>query len=255
MSDSGRLIIELADPSIIDLKNTLRSFEGSIESYHIYGSDKSFSLKEIFKEIDSKPSAFLGGFKEGFLTNYNGVICEPKNLRPLDISFTDSYEKKFTRAIVVDFQKYKSDRAFNQKVINILFKVIPEIISLIEPTSAVLLTSEMSDYPMDGIFEYHKDLYKFLMVKEEDVTLLDKAPSLIKPSELYELIVKNRGDFKIIESKGIGLIKAKSDFWTSEEEKKFYVYPRYFIRKELKKRGLKIEDGLPEKYAKELGIK
>jgi len=33
-----------------------------------------------------------------------------------------------------------------------------------------------------------------------------------------------------------------------------FVFPRYFVRKEVRKRGIELEEGLAEKYAKELGI-
>jgi hypothetical protein len=41
---------------------------------------------------------------------------------------------------------------------------------------------------------------------------------------------------------------------TELDEKGRYIFPRYFIREELRKRGVKLEEGLAEKYAKELGI-
>jgi hypothetical protein len=34
-----------------------------------------------------------------------------------------------------------------------------------------------------------------------------------------------------------------------------FVYPRYFIREELRKRGVKLEEGLAEKYAMMFGVK
>ena len=82
---------------------------------------------------------------------------------------------------------------------------------------------------------------------------IKKAQKLIEKKELLSLIKKNTFASFETKSGGVGC-------WKIENEAKrginsFFVYPRYFIRKELRKRGLKIEDGLPEKYAKEIGIK
>src|SRR3989344_2747350 len=109
--------------------------------------------------------------------------------------------------------------------------------------------------------------YDFLYKEPE---IMKRAKKLITPKEILGIIERHFSDeikikhfsdeikIKIFEKKkGIGFVKisplrAGYGAW---DYKLRIIYPRYFIRKELRRRGLKLKEGLAEKYAKELKIK
>lgn len=74
---------------------------------------------------------------------------------------------------------------------------------------------------------------------------LNEIKRVMSRDELVGIIKKYSK--KMIESDdgGIGIFK---------NEYPQAAYPRYFIRRELRKRGIQVEDGLAEQYAKELGV-
>ncbi len=81
-----------------------------------------------------------------------------------------------------------------------------------------------------------------------DKTVLAKLAEIKKVmsrSELLSLIQKHSKELTVNNGAGVGVLK---DIGSDP------VHPRYFIRKELRKRGVKLEDGYAEKYARERGL-
>ena len=148
---------------------------------------------------------------------------------------------------------------------DIFYELFKTICNKLEPLYAQFGGYDL-DFPVHASFvEYYRDPYFFCVdpVKSEDrffhlkgnqiQLTISKAKKLISKGELLSLIKKHSVDSFETLSGGFGCLKIESEL--KQGMGASFVYPRYFIRKELKKRGLKIEDGLPEKYARELGIK
>ncbi len=102
----------------------------------------------------------------------------------------------------------------------------------------------LSDYHFSDD-SYIKAFYDFLR-GDELTTKLAEVENVMSRSELVEIIRQHVE--KVIESDdgGIGVLKG-----TGVQA----CYPRYFIRQELRRRGVQLKDGLSEQYAKEFGIK
>ena len=110
--------------------------------------------------------------------------------------------------------------------------------------------SEHSTYTDEYMFEYFSTPYYFcfeLLADRGFLTELSgelaKIKKVLPELELLELIKKSTSDYLEL-SGGIGIFRG-----INEEH-----IPRYFIRKELRKRGITLPEGDAEKYAKQLGL-
>lgn len=96
----------------------------------------------------------------------------------------------------------------------------------------------------DGGFDPKKFCHEFLYNKDV-ISKLNEIKKVMSREELIKIIKKYSK--KIIESDdgGVGILKIKIQG----------VYPRYFIRRELRKMGIYLEEGLAEKDAKLYEVK
>ncbi len=133
-------------------------------------------------------------------------------------------------------------------------EILKKIIKLKNLKMACALSKEVTENISEALFEYYSDPYYFCFELKARYLFLDelkdeinKIKKVLPKKELTELIKKNARK-PILIGKGIGILKTK--YGAYEEP----VYPRYFIRKELRKRGMQIEEGKAEEYAKRLGL-
>lgn len=113
-------------------------------------------------------------------------------------------------------------------------------------------------------FEYYHDPYYFCKsplsphidgidsqeyLHSEDKEL-EKFKNVLSKKELLAIIEKHTYKLFTFDD-SVAVLKTNSEKHGKNEN---YVYPRYFIRKELRKRGVKLPKGKAEKYAKELGL-
>ena len=108
-------------------------------------------------------------------------------------------------------------------------------------------------FPHILIFGYNDQrvdkLFTDFIRNKDVIAKLEEIKEVMSRDELTDFIKKYSGQIKysgkIVESDdgGIGILK---------NEYPQAAYPRYFIRRELRKRGIKLEEGLAEKYAKKL---
>lgn len=75
---------------------------------------------------------------------------------------------------------------------------------------------------------------------------LTEVESVMSRSELVEIIRRNVEKVVVNDDGGVGVLKNKIPQ---------ACYPRYFIRRELRRRGVQLSEGVAERYAREFGIK
>lgn len=95
-------------------------------------------------------------------------------------------------------------------------------------------------------------LFFFLKTKELQVDM-DNAKKVLDKKEIFSLIKKHSVDAFTTPCGGVGCWKIRGEH--KEGFGSEFVYPYYFIREELRKRGLKIPEGLPERYKQALDIR
>jgi len=137
-------------------------------------------------------------------------------------------------------------------------KIIIESIQKIQPNIAYFARECLTD----SEYEYHSDHYYFCLEAidytnekykaEEDLFLKEKNKKLeeikkvLPKEELFELI-KKYSDKTIEQNKNIIVIRDGSKYPYKIANN---VYPRYFIRKELRKKGIKLKEGEAENWFK-----
>ena len=114
----------------------------------------------------------------------------------------------------------------------------------------IIVGAETRRDDLSAMFEYHRDPYVFCIdfefIGNIDIDEVLRSESLkeikqiLPREELLELIEKH-SDGIIKGREGIGVIRNNLDF-----EFVAYMYPRYFIRKELRRRGVKLKPGRTE---------
>lgn len=100
----------------------------------------------------------------------------------------------------------------------------------------------LSDYYFNDS-SYINAFYDFLH-SNELTTKLVEIERVVSRSELVGIIQQHVGEMIESDDGGIGVLKNNVQA----------VYPRYFIRQELRRRGIQIEEGLAEQYAKEFKV-
>lgn len=100
------------------------------------------------------------------------------------------------------------------------------------------------------------DSHQYIAEFLEDRNILQKVAEIQRVLPLEELIELLKKYCKVVVhgKNGVGILKR--DY----EGKDFaayatYVYPHYFLRQLVRSRGVQLDEGLAEKYAKEFGIK
>lgn len=98
-----------------------------------------------------------------------------------------------------------------------------------------------------GAFEQadHDALIAFLNDKST-IAKLDEIKKVLGRSELVEIISQHVEKMVEDNDGGVGVLKGKGIQ---------ACYPRYFVRQELRRRGIQLPEGLAEKYAAEFGVK
>jgi len=242
MSESCTLRVYLQSGMLDALKKALVFLSDSVEKFWIYqpgGEMKYFTLKEILLFIEKNQKLPVGGSRRVEIGVYAFDLAHPSLGEP------HLYIKS-------PLHQGKDDI---KDTFHLLCPLILNFIKEFDPQMLVMLITN-DIYNAEYLVEYYTSPTPFTFVDEETDKISEKElASSITPEELKKLVKKYKGPYKVLEGKGIGLLKLETNSDVHPLEKVRYVYPRYFIRKELRKRGLKFKDGLAEKYAKELGIK
>jgi hypothetical protein len=155
---------------------------------------------------------------------------------------------------------YNYDKAISkalQKNREETLKILKESIQKIQPDIAYFGTEGLTD----SEYEYHADPYYFcleatdytnknkpeeyLFLKEKNKKL-EEIKKILTKKELFELI-KKYSDRTIEINNNLVVIRDGSRYTHKVASD---IYPRYFIRKELRKRGIKLGEGEAEKYFK-----
>ncbi|MFH1664122.1 MAG: hypothetical protein ABH986_04930 [archaeon] len=139
-----------------------------------------------------------------------------------------------------------------------ILKIIQESIQKIQPDIAYFAREGLTD----SEYEYHSDPYYFCLEAvdytdekykaEENLFLKEKNKKIeeikkvLPKEELFELI-KKYSDKTIEQNNNLIVIRDGSKYPYKIAND---VYPRYFIRKELRKRGIKLKEGEAEKWFK-----
>lgn len=92
----------------------------------------------------------------------------------------------------------------------------------------------------------HVSIEEFL-IDERALQKISEIKKVLPNKELLQIIKKYSKEI-IIGKHGIGIVKLDCSYQEA------YVYPHYFLRKLVRSRGVELEEGYAEKYAKELGI-
>ena len=260
MSESCTLRVYLQSGMLDALKKALVFLSDSVEKFWIYqpgGEMKYFTLKEILLfieknqklyDVDPKNREFHS--EEIGCTPVGGSRRVEIGVYAFDLAHPSLGEPHLY--IKSPLHQGKDDI---KDTFHLLCPLILNFIKEFDPQMLVMLITN-DIYNAEYLVEYYTSPTPFTFVDEETDKISEKElASSITPEELKKLVKKYKGPYKVLEGKGIGLLKLETNSDVHPLEKVRYVYPRYFIRKELRKRGLKFKDGLAEKYAKELGIK
>ncbi len=154
----------------------------------------------------------------------------------------------------------------NQKLFYDIFfascKELKPVFGTAEPTEQN--TDRENTRPCTDQAEYYKNPYLFCIEpplfgsgdfnpaqfshdffhRTDIVAKLAEIEKVMSRSELVAILKKHSEQMVESDDGGIGVFKKS---WQA-------VYPRYFVRKEIRKRGLELEEGLAEKYAEESGV-
>lgn len=148
----------------------------------------------------------------------------------------------FNKKILV---AYRIDEImFTQEFEETLKKIIK-----LENLKIAFTKNEVTENLSETLFEYYNEPYYFCFELKARYLFLDelkeeinKIKKILPKKELIE-IIKNNAKKVFLTEKGIGILKTYSD--PDERE---------LIQKELRKRGIPLEKGEAEKYAKRLGL-
>jgi hypothetical protein len=141
----------------------------------------------------------------------------------------------------------------HEDLIKKLYTILKKIVDKWDPLIVWMGPSTMAD--LSWWFEYYRDPYFFCIEPPEDEIpeflsdenihkRLDELKEILPREELLKLIEEN-SDAIIRGKEGIGIIR-KSYEKTDFSQYAHYICPRYFIRKELRRRGTKLKPGITE---------
>ena len=259
MSDNGKIMFYCKGDAIGKFKIFLNLINHSVEYYSLGQLSERNTLKEVLEEINNSPELFFKKIPEDSYVGGEVIFAHLKKgdrIIDLNIVHTSEYKEGFIIALGFSVFKFEYDRG--DVFLKHIFGYIPKMIETLRPEIIYGIGSELCESSYEYFFQYFRDPVLFASFQDGDQFTHNKISKFISAEEIKKIFVNNRNGFEVILPKkagGIGVVKSYSLHRTSDDNKLFTVYPHYFIRKELKKRGLKIENGLPEKYAKELGIK
>jgi hypothetical protein len=259
MSNGCAIVFEVKnlelDKKLISLVNT---FSDEIKYYYVNSITVETTKEELFKDIKKDTQSYI--ITPNNQLNKKSIHTRFKNsLRIVSFVISESDLDDTLKEIDIHFDLFKGEDG--EDTYPIILKNMKKLIKSLDPQFAAAFTGSAIEERAGDLLEYNIDPYWFTIVTTNfkfsltNKKEIDKIKGVMEPDEIKKFVKKYHGPFKLIEGTGIGLIKSNDCSYSSDEVKKRYVYPRYFIRKELRKRGLKLEDGLAEKYAKELGIK
>lgn len=123
----------------------------------------------------------------------------------------------------------------------ILLDAIDNIIKISDPEQ-IKAYSEYAPYSISDLFEYNKDPYSFC------------ADNTIEPTGVFRKVISEIKLTKLIEKFSDGIIKGKTGIGVlrnNPDSYSAYARPRYFIRQELRKMGMKIPPGRTEEIVME----
>lgn len=236
--------------------------KGSFINFLIkYWSDKVRVGKETLygHEIIIKKSR---DSMDGMFFYLNVAYDEKKNVSGLSFS-TESMDQSYHKDPVIKYS--------NNPDILLFYEIFFEACKYFGPTLAYADETKDDERPCMDWAEYYKDPFLFCLEpplfisgeKKDDldrffndfirnknvIAKLNEIKKVMSRDKLIDLIKKYSGQIKysgkFVESDDGGVGILKNDYPQA-------AYPRYFIRRELRKRGIQLEDGLAEKYAKKL---
>lgn len=203
----------------------------------------------------------IGG---AFFENASETVSFDKRMVNRDGYILCSYPSATWSSCDGGYERVLKDKNLKEE----LLQSIRRIISNIDPD--IVLLKQADNDEIESYIEYYKDPYFFCIEPpyENDQIIEDMDTSFLEDSDTLNLLTKCRSVMteeeliSITQSKSSGFLKLPNGLAVMRKPGsslvgalKSFVYPRYFIRKELRKIGVDIPEGLAEKYAKELGIK
>ncbi len=224
----------------IDIRKDYSSFQ----YLSIFVNEKAIweswdNFYELFKAICNKLEpvyAYFGGYDDEFPTQFSFV----EYYRDPYFFCVDALKNK-------EFFSFLKNKEFlldmkRAREANVDRKIFVSAVSSIEKKYSI------NPYQSPG---KSGGLFVFLNDKELQLDI-DKSKKILDKKELFSLVKKHSVDSFTTPSGGVGCWKIKSEI--KEGFGSEFVYPYYFVREELRRRGLKIPDGLPEKYKQALDI-
>jgi hypothetical protein len=222
----------------------------------------------------SKPKYYKEGSFEGYSEIYVNMYYKDGVMRGLYFSLNfqrnEDTGNRATLSFTTDFSI-----AASKENSEILYNIFLEVAAKLDPVFGSDINATDLTGPCEFPVEYYENPYFFcvepklrkISIEERDrlrvgstllhdflhnkdlESKLEEIKRVMGREELVALLKKYCRKV-VLGEHGVGILKNMT-----EGHREFYVYPRYFIRKELRKRGVHLDEGLAEKYAKELGIK
>ncbi|MCX9012676.1 MAG: hypothetical protein OIN66_16345 [Candidatus Methanoperedens sp.] len=216
-------------------------FRASIYDYH-HKRLEEFVTKKIQREIQPLSSQDIKKIMEKY-TNWEYIIFGGLFFDGFVSGDLEIYNKEYSEFLWMTTTSSGYDTLINNPVAQKrLFLTLEKIVKMLDPGVIVLNTSIDA---ISGWFEYHRDPYVFCTDNILENEYIDEIKQILQRDELIELIEKY-SDGIIRGNEGIGVIRAPGGRAESGSYGS-YIYPRYFIRKEIRARGLKLKPGITER--------